>query len=144
MTTIKALRYTPQAKLPLHRLPFICKASPEIGGISFWSVPKTGGYGGGCETGRALAYTYLKYLREHGKDFNGGTLQGIALDMFKDGAEDNTTRGQVVGFFATLDQWLTFAAQEGGAELDKFETSLLIKDANRGLAYTQRPLNIEE
>lgn len=143
MTTIKTLKYTPKAKIPLHRLPFISKKSPDIGGMSFWSVPKTGGYGGGCNTGEALAYCYLKHLREHGNS-TCGTLQLIALYMLEAGTSDDSIKGQAVGFFSTLEDWLAVGAQNDGASLDKLEEAFLIQQANRGLSDTSDSLNNEE
>ena len=67
----------------MFNLPFV---GPCIGkvGRSYWAVPKTGGYLGGWETGRALAHIYMQYLRQlvDDGDHDRGHLQHIVLDMF--------------------------------------------------------------
>jgi len=123
--------------LPFHRLPFVGPAADGVG-LSFWKVPKTGGYTGGCTTGTALARLYLKHLREHGAE-DGGSLQGIVLDMIGQGfpnendAEQNALRGQVVGFFSELDPFIAAAARNAGAPLDTLRHDDLLAEANNGL-----------
>ncbi len=124
-------------KLPVHRLPFFGKNQDEDT-YSFWHIPKSGGYAGGCETGSALAVIYLKYLRAHGA-VAGGSLQHIVLDMFDgvpgDDEEISSLRGQVVGFFSVLDKWLAGSARVLGGRLDSDENADLLKQANDGLNY---------
>ncbi|HAK7737207.1 TPA: hypothetical protein ACOSJI_004700 [Salmonella enterica] len=133
-----ALRFKNRKKLPVHRLPFVDTVPGKIG-LSFWAVPKTGGYFGGNETGCALARIYMKHLKEHGIGFAGGNLQGMVLDMFdcnnSDAPEVSALRGQVVGFFVELERWLAGAAKylEGG--LDKHDNKTLLKAANAGLNF---------
>lgn len=60
------LRAKPDAKLDLHKLPFVgrehhAKTEP---GLSFWDVPFQGGYAGGAVTGKALALMFLSHLRQ--------------------------------------------------------------------------------
>ncbi|WP_339678272.1 hypothetical protein [uncultured Zhongshania sp.] len=133
-----SIRFNNRKKLPLHRLPFVGPTDEKKWGYSFWRVPKTGGYGGGCDTGTALANIYLKHLREHGAS-SGGALQGIVLDMFdcecNDDPEVTALRGQVVGFFSTLDHWLEGAAKCLGSSLDNADKRALLKKANNGLNF---------
>lgn len=133
-----ALRFKNRKKLPIHRLPFVDRVPDKVG-LSFWAVPKTGGYSGGNETGAALARIYMKHLKEHGRGFGGGILQKIVLDMFdfgtSDDPEDTALSGQAVGFFFELELWLAGAAKylEGG--LDKQDNKTLLEAANAGLNF---------
>jgi hypothetical protein len=125
------LTYHNHKKHPLHRLPFVGGRGSD-GGISFWRVPAKGGYVGGNETGDAAALMFLKYLRANGATPTGA-LQHIVLDMLPCHT-DAALRGQVVGFFATLEPWLAEAARAFGAELDTLTEHTLVKRANAGLA----------
>src|SRR5690606_37507672 len=120
-----ALRFKNRKQMPAHRLPFVGRV-PGAPLLSFWDVPKTGGYIGGNETGAALARIYLRYLREHGQARGAGVLRLIALDMIQSGenvtdAEQDARRGQVVGFFTELDRWLSAAAKHLDGGLDKHD-----------------------
>lgn len=123
--------------LPALNLPFIGADRTKVGG-SYWAVPKTGGYWGGCETGRALAHIYLKYLHQHGPECEG-YLDRIALDMFdSDCPVDEaqwTRRGQAVGFFSVLYTWLCRGIQHAGQELDALDDIALLEAANAGLNF---------
>ncbi|ODC03497.1 hypothetical protein BFW38_08000, partial [Terasakiispira papahanaumokuakeensis] len=103
------LRFHHRKPYPLHQLPFIDNV-PGKRGLSFWAVPKTGGYSGGCKTGESLARIYLKQLKTHHTDFNEGRLQSIVLDMCEvergGDPEQGALCGQVVGFFSELECWL--------------------------------------
>ncbi len=98
------LAYHATERLPVHRLPFV---GLYKSGVCWWSVPATGGYGGGCETGAAMATAYLRDLKMN-PEFHGGLLQHIVLDMceaYKHGltaAEEESLRGQIVGFFSAI------------------------------------------
>ena len=106
-------------------------------GASFWVVPKTGDYRGGCQTGEALALIYLKHLKEHTSETGLTSLQRIALDMFdcelSDSPEMTALRGQAVGFFSVLEQWLIGAAKHLDGGLDAHDNKALIEAANTGL-----------
>ncbi|MCG9064723.1 hypothetical protein LH425_06650 [Laribacter hongkongensis] len=124
------LRFNPKRKVTTHRLPFV--GGRQTGyGISFWHVPATGGYSGGCQTGEALAGIYLKHLRDHGGE-QFGALQRIALSMF-DCDLTASRHGQVVGFFARLDAWLVAAAKTMGESLDAVSNDALLSKANDGI-----------
>lgn len=137
-TVANKIKFKPRKKLPAHRLPFV---GPEPGRsqLSFWAVPKSGGYGGGCDTGAALAKIYLKHLREHGRAASaGGFLQNIVLDMVDsehgESPEQDALRGQVVGFFSVLEAWIEGAAHYLGGSLDQVDGKALLDMANRGLS----------
>jgi hypothetical protein len=108
--TAKPLAYHPEKELPIHRLPFV-GGKDRDGCISFWNVPATGGYGGGCQTGEALAQAYLKLMADGG-EYNGGMTQNIVFSMAealraaKTPEDRASIRGQIVSFFATLDWYL--------------------------------------
>ena len=132
-----ALRFKNHKKVPFHRLPFVNTIPGKIG-LSFWAVPRTGGYLGGNETGHALSLIYMKYLKEHGQDA-GGFLQVLVLDMFgldrSDDPEISALRGQAVGFFAALERWLIGAARHLEGGLDEHDNRALLKAANAGLNF---------
>lgn len=134
------LAFNNRKKSALLKLPF-------VGNGSHWDVPKTGGYMGGCETGKALALIYLQHLKENDGDLSG-RLQHIAFDMFKDcemssakaDEKSSARRGQVVGFFSELHRWLVGAAKhletaDGG--IDALPPKQLLKAANDGLAFDE-------
>lgn len=133
---IQSLSFKNRRKLPAHRLPFVGEVHGKIG-LSFWTVPKAGGYRGGCQTGEALAHIYLKHLKDHESDSGLGSLQRIALDMFgcelEDSPEQAALRGQAVGFFSVLDAWLAGAAKHLCGGLDEYDNKTLLKAANTGL-----------
>ncbi|HEY0209509.1 hypothetical protein [Acerihabitans sp.] len=126
------LKFNNSRKNQTHRLPFVGKKQGKIG-LSLWNVPPTGGYDGGCETGKALALIFIKHLREHSRS-PGGILQHIALDMF--GVEtlgiDDTRTGQAVGFFSEIEKCLAEMAPYMTG-LDAIDPQVLLKHANRGL-----------
>jgi hypothetical protein len=143
MTTIKKLQYKPKSPVILHRLPFVGGTSPRGYGISFWDVPATGGFSGGCDTGSALAHIYLKHLRDYGGS-PSGTLQGIALDMLGRSEPNEPTVGQAIGFFSVIDAWLSALIQHAGANLDQLKESDLLDKANLGLTRETELLKTEK
>lgn len=144
MSTVKNitnLSFNDRESRPVHRLPFV-GYPPERGAhLSFWNVPRTGGYTGGCRTGSALAAIYMKHLKEHGRGSGGGNLQSIVLDMFdcqySDDPEVIALRGQIVGFFTELEPWLEAAAQSLDGGLDTMDPNVLLTEANEGLSPDQ-------
>lgn len=61
---------------------------------------------------------YLKFLHDDGdRDGGAGTLQHVALDMFGR-SRSESLRGQAVGFFSTLDQFLRQAAPLSNIQQD--------------------------
>ena len=130
----------PEQAHPLHRLPFVNRV-PGKAELSFWAVPKTGGYHGGTQTGEALARLYLKHLKAHG-GASGEALQMIALAMFgfesDHSPEQDSLHGQAVGFFWEMDRWLADAVQQAGGGLDRFDDADLLRAANAGLIFDER------
>lgn len=122
------LQYRKKASCAFRRLPFI--------GKSAWDVPATGGYGGGCEFGVWAAVAYLKMLRAE-EDTGGGFLQHIVLGMLERNAtadDDHSFRGQVVGFFSTLDGALHSAAQ-ADPRLDGYSERALAAAMTRAVNF---------
>ena len=135
-TASPRLAYNAGEKLPVHRLPFV---GSYKSGVSFWNVPATGGYGGGCETGAAMASAYLRYLKMNPQD-HGGLLQHIVLDMCETykrrltATEEESLRGQIVGFCSAVCARLQNIAPLFRYQLDATEETQLLKAANAGLA----------
>ena len=136
-TPALSIRFKNRCKHPIKRLPFHSK-HPEKPGPHYWNVPQSGGYFGGCATGRNLALVYLKHLKEHGYG-SYGCLQNIALDMLdhdRDNSEaSDSLRGQAVGFFSLLDEWLFAAAAQHSEALDNLDSKKLLRTANDGLNF---------
>lgn len=131
------LAFHNRKKLALHKLPFVGNRRPgHHGGICFWDVPSTGGYGGGNKTGQALALIYLQHLKENGRS-GGGTLQHMAFDMLNGCDDDSARKGQVVGFFSELERWLSGAAKHLEGGLDSVPPKQLLEAANDGLAFDE-------
>lgn len=101
------------------------KANPATDNYhSFTSIPSWAwrdfgakGYGSGCDSGRAAAMAYLKYVSKR-SDTYGGSLQHAVLDMAaqlcKAGegtAEGDVIRGKIVGFFTLIDQYVDWAVK---------------------------------
>lgn len=130
------LRFKNRKRHPLHRLPFV---EMNKSGLTFWAVPKAGGYFGGNKTGSALAHIYMKHLKEHDANAIGGVLQSIVLNMFgcKPGVNDeqDALRGQVVGFFFEIERWLSDAAKHRDYGLEQLDNKTLLKVANDGLNF---------
>ncbi|MBT3092831.1 MAG: hypothetical protein AB2697_22145 [Candidatus Thiodiazotropha endolucinida] len=135
---VHKLRFHEHKKLPPHRLPFVDRVPGKLG-LSFWTVPKTGGYFGGNETGGTLARIYLKHLKEHDLSFGGSYLQIMVLDMFgcKSGVspEQDVLRGQVAGLFIELERWLVSAVKYLEDRLETECDKDLLEAANNGLNF---------
>lgn len=130
------------------RLPFVDRIEGKPG-YNSWCVPRDGGYFGGCESGKALGMIYLKYLRENGRGL-GGNLQFVVMDMcglgFSAGRltdEQDALKGQIVGFFTLLEDWLEQAVKHGGHKLDNLEEPKLLKYANHWLSVKDAEVNHE-
>jgi hypothetical protein len=131
-------------------LPFVnLDLSNVRGEPTFWDVPATGGYGGGCDTGRAMAQAYMKVQRHCCYTNMGDLVQGVisfmnrieqegGLTAFHDSQDSNNgmdaLRGQMVGFFAEIERLAeTGARSVAGAKLDAITEAQLLEDANNGL-----------
>lgn len=117
------------------KLPFT-STDLAYGQRGWWTIPAKGGYTGGCQSGQAAAHAFLKYLRERARPFGGGTLQHIVLDMLGSEKMSVSLRGQVVGFFSTLDYYLgQLAAIDSGFDYVPFEA--LRERVEKGVARTR-------
>lgn len=138
---MKNLHFHKRRSIPLHRLPFVGGKSERDGLISFFNVPDTGGYFGGCETGDALAWLYLKYIETEGYDRAPCILSKMILDMT---AEVNESRrGQIIGFFEILESVLSKLITDNRAHFKKDDAELLAQ-ANAGLNRVEEELGDEE
>lgn len=129
-STKSEMKYRNSRSNDLNRLPFTNK--------SYWDVPATGGYQGGCEAGKYAAIAYLKYLRTQ-EDYGGGTLQHIVLAMLDQAArrdDDHSFKGQVVGFFSTLNEALHSYARSA-AQLDDYSESDLAAAMTRAINFDE-------
>lgn len=122
-----------------------------------WDVPATGGYSGGWETGKALAYAYLKQAKESGRE-DGHGLQSILETAMRAAVnlggidavlgcpefpmdqmpEANLSlRGQLCGFIQTIGNWACSAAIMLVGEPHNLSAQQIVGLANRGLAFDQ-------
>lgn len=141
-------------KQPFARLPFVnWKHAWEIDKGFAWSLPAHGGYFGGYETGRAMAYMLLKHMREHAQPSGQSSNHQITwmveslmarfeqeggVQAWQDRAGNDgmpALRGQLIGFFNTLSDWVAASARKFGRGLDDVEMDELIKSANLGLNF---------
>lgn len=135
----------------IRRLPFVAGKRTDCA-APFWSVPATGGYFGGYETGVAMAHAFLKFLRTSDDCFYVHWLTSIARSFMvrfeQEGgqamqsrpfcecsAEFSSLRGQYCGFFGTVSQWLATSARNLGADLDRLTEQDLLACANAGLGF---------
>lgn len=138
-----------------YQLPFVTNMSVSSPGC--WSVPATGGYFGGYETGEAMAMTFMKFLREEEVRYPGRPWLTEIAESFMirfeqeggvamtEGSREKTDsscsfdsfRGQYVGFFNTLLDWLSVSAKQLGSSLDHIEEKDLVTRANAGLGFDQ-------
>lgn len=128
---MKKLTFHNKKKVPLHRLPFVGGKSKNGLTISFWNVPASGGYHGGCETGAALAWLWIKHLEEFNSKSCPFTLSSIATDM--SGIEDDSIRGQMVGFFSVIEK--VFAQMIPSHRIHYLKSEMeFLSSANKGLS----------
>lgn len=141
--TKQILKMNNRRKHPVRRLPF-WGDKEGLRFKSFWVVPETGGYGGGCKTGEALACVYIKHIKEHGSF--GGLLQHIVLGMA--GMEDirggDALKGQIVGFFTTIEGFLNTANKHINYKVFDIDYKELLKQANDGLNHIEPVFEDEE
>lgn len=119
-----------------------------------WNVPTTGGYVGGYETGTAMAHDFLKMLRNDKSSMPATDLVRIFESLaIKFGVEDGpamcakpipertenfgSLRGQYVGFFNTLSEWLRAGAKHLVGGLDEMTEADLLARANAGLVFDE-------
>jgi len=146
------LKRKPRVKHGFRRLPFVAGWRTDSD-TPCWHVPASGGYFGGYETGEAMAQAFLKFLREEQSDFPATWLTGIAESFMtrfeQEGVKAmadrkpmsewsdsfDSFRGQYVGFFNTISQWLSASAKHLGSNLDRIEEQDLVRRANAGLGF---------
>ena len=133
------------------RLPFLANRNSKTD-ARHWSVPATGGYFGGYETGEAMALLFLKYLRDRNNSAPDSPLafivQSFAIRFEQEGGAAmermpspeqssgyKSIRGQYVGFFNTLNGWLAASVQNMGTNLDRLTEQDLMRRANIGLGF---------
>lgn len=142
---MKKLEFRPDRSLPVHRLPFVRLRKKSV---CYWSVPRAGGYSGGCATGRALALVYLRFRSENRQDIT--FLQYIVLDMFgmqsvkKAASGYKSLKGQMVGFFSEIDRFIHASVSEKANYLDRLDDRNLLKSANMGLKGCGRKCFFQE
>lgn len=77
-------------------------------------------------------------------------LQSVVLDMCNLGfstrkltEQEDALKGQIVGFFCLLEDWLAVAVKHGGQNLDKVENAKLLKQANHWLSVQDKEITHE-
>ena len=137
------LKAKPSSCKGIWALPFTTD-SRRKSNTPYWVVPATGGYSNGYEIGVLMANSYLKLLR---MEPNNGCISYLGLisesiesrtkgvyredlKSYEQSNEYDSLKGQKVGFFNTLDQWLSFAAKNAGGRLDELTNKDLIKQVN--------------
>ena len=143
------LKAKPKRLTGIWALPFSAD-NPRKSATPYWIIPAIGGYEGGYEIGALMAHSYLKFLRD---DPNNGCISYLSdivesiesrikgvykedLKLYEQSNECSSLRGQEVGFFNTLDQWLSFAAKNAGGRLDELTNKDVIKQTNKYLQST--------
>ena len=152
--TSQPIKRKTRDKTGFYRLPFVAGWRTEAD-AHCWNVPATGGYFGGYETGNAMAQSFLKYLREEKSDVPAYWLTNIVESFMvrfeQEGGKamlDRTPvsewsdsfdslRGQYVGFFNTVSQWLSASAKNLGGNLDSLTEQDLVRRANACLKGKQ-------
>lgn len=136
-TTPAPMKYHNRRQCVMLRSPFINRNET---GVNYWDVPRTGGYGGGCRTGSALAQIYLDHIGEHPPSERiGGMLQHIVFSMV-DSLEASTSdeerasiRGQIVGFMGELEGVAEIMEARRIRTSDTPTPAELLTEANAGL-----------
>ncbi|WP_313471349.1 hypothetical protein [Atlantibacter hermannii] len=128
------IKFNKRKKLALHRLPFIGGKSKSGFGLSFWNVPSKGGYSGGCITGSALAWIWLKHLENEAREGAGNTPFTISriVSEISDLSENDSLKGQMIGFFEIIEVVLFKLISDSRIHFTKDEKKL-IEQANAGL-----------
>lgn len=84
-------------------LPFVGYTAKKES-LSFWTVPQTGDFAQGVESGTAMANALTAHLMDDKN--HAPILPQIALDMIASGDLPPALQGQVVGFFSALEEQL--------------------------------------
>lgn len=131
------LRFNKRRANSLHRLPFIGTRNNAdnrnaISPLDWWCVPENGDYSDGNDVGRNLAVIYMKYLLDS-PEIKHHELPWIVSDMFKVYELKDSTKGQMVGFLATLGGFLSKSAPLFSEYLNSQENDELLKKINASL-----------
>lgn len=138
------IKFNKRKKLALHRLPFIGGKSKSGFGLSFWNMPSKGGYSGGCITGAALAWIWLKHLENEAREGAGNTPFTISriVSEISDLSENDSLKGQMIGFFEIIEVVLFKLISDSRIHFTKDEKKL-IEQANAGLKDIPKGKNNE-
>ena len=130
-------------------LPFTAIEPEDVNKPEFWVVPAAGGCTGGRQAGKAMAYSYLKYLKgcDNGDDFlpfiasslssrieSAGGQSMAMLDPALQSNEYVSLISQGYGFFETLGGYLK-GALVNDRGFDCLDNDDFIAMANEGLSY---------
>ena len=151
VTPVVKLKAKPKRLTGIWALPFMAD-SPRKSDTPYWVVPAAGGYSDGCKIGALMAHSYLKLLKDESNNGCISCLGSIAesinsrigqvyredLKLYEESDECSSLRGQKVGFFNTLDQWLSFAAKNAGNALDDINHSDQRKAVNKYLSKNEQ------
>jgi hypothetical protein len=122
------------------QLGFYTYDGPGARAEGFWKLPPRGLYAGGCKTGSAAAFAYLKFMREKKKlQLDAGIfgfLQSLVIDMVKGVRQNESLKGQMVGFFSEIDRVIYSVANQMSG-LDKISFDSLTAQMREGVAYTK-------
>ena len=136
--------------------PFVPGGLPFIGDDSdHWDIPAKGGHSGGCITGEAMAYAYMRYAATADDPQDASVLQGIVFSLAKKIAalgmndepdradeEASSLRGQICGFLVGLETHLFKHAKKHAKRFTKKVTTEGIERmANRGINLDQAASN---
>lgn len=122
------------------QLPFRVQGNRARGtSTTWWALPASGKFTGGCKTGRSAAIAYLKFLRELrrlGDSDYHGDLQHIVLGMFGEPLLNLSRHGQIIGFFSYITAVLQQAVSDMPS-LDDTSFAALAEEMKKGLACTE-------
>lgn len=141
-TTMPKLEFANDQEVPIRRLPFV--GSYADGRANFWAIPKSAtpshnAYCAGIQIGRAMAVIFADYARRN-QTVRGVGLQHIVLDMFgMEPLDDDQRRGEVIGFFSTIEAMLATAMHRSGFVPDGAPDSWL-RWANAAMKPWRGPL----
>lgn len=139
------IRTKVEGKTAWDRMPFVGKDHGKH--ETNWDVPLSGGYFGGIEVGQVAARLYLKYLRDERESplrMGSSHLESVLRDLYRKTAstqqEEESLRGQRVGFVSELGHWLEHAAERAGSCLDAIPQRSFVQQANESLAKNDAAL----
>lgn len=133
------LRVKPEKPNAWDRLPFVGKDHSKQ--CSSWDVPLTGGYFGGIDAGKSIAHMFFKYLRDEqanpvrlGSTHFRMMISALDSKVPATKEEEESLKGQRVGFMCEVADWLDAAVLKLGSSLDAIPERSLVQQANQNLA----------